>query len=600
MKRVLSIRLLALSLTLSGSVALAGEPSRFAWQPVMEYLLGKDVKPKARGSQEPISINPFVHYTHIGTDFGFHGPGERFLSYDHGRLTVDLSASTEWTGMWHSLAGLARETQRTLDFAKPGGDGVLEAWQARVNSVMIEVQGCGTLKLEIKAPDEKVLWEKTLEIDSPKPGPIQMPVSPHQVRNAKFLNWTAEPGSNLTFSTLRLGVELPAGTSERHLLLASYAKLQRCWSPESGLIRDRAHIEAGAFDSIPASGYFALAAATLSQAAVGMVEPEFARRVVRRLHDTLLQLPKAKGLLPHFVKRVNGQLTIHPGTEFSSIDTAICLQSLLLASIILEDKELIESSLKMIKAVDIKALRLGDGAISHGFREDGVSKLPYGWRDWGGETALVLLLSRMAAPDDLTAVMEKTGRVWQGTGFITEIQSLFHPDFDSSSPDALSGVSWLDARHKMLEEQKAYFPKQQPESFAAKNGFFGLSAGEGVYGTSYVVGGVDLKSQTAIHPHYFIMSAALEKNPKAVHLMLRRFAQSGCYHPLGLVETLSADGARRLPMIGGLNAGFEALGAYHLFAKAEKKENVIYKASRESPEIRAAMRLFYPHSVAQQ
>ncbi len=566
----------------------------------MEYLLGKDVQPKARGSQEPITINPFVQYTHIGTDFGFHGPGERFLSYDNGRLSVDLTGSAEWAGMWHSLAGLAREPHRTLDFARPSGEGVREEWQARVTSVMVEVQGCGSLKLELKSEDEKVLWEKALQIDSPEPGPIVMPVSPHEVRDAKFLNWTAEPGSNLTFSTLRLGVELPAGSSERHLLLASYAKLQRCWSPDTGLVRDRAHIEAGAFDSVPASGYFALAAAALAHESVGVVEPEFARRAVRRLHDTLVTLPKAHGLLPHFVKRVDGQLTIHPGTEYSSIDTAICLQSLLLASIILDDKGLIDSTLRMIRGVDVKALRLGDGAISHGFRTDGLTQLPYGWRDWGGETALVLLMSRMAAPDDLTAVMERTGRVWQGTGFITEIQSLLHPDFDSATPDALSGVSWQEARQQMLAEQKAYFPTHLPESFAAKNGFFGLSAGEGIFGTSYVVSGVDLKGQTAIHPHYFIMSAALEKDPKAVPQMLRRFAQSGCYHPLGLVETLSADGSRRLPMIGGLNAGFEALGAYHWFAKTAGLENVIYKASRSSPEIRAAMRLFYPHSVAQQ
>jgi hypothetical protein len=599
-KRFLSIRLLACFLSLSGSMVLAGNPSRFVWQPVMEYLLGQDVQPKARGSQEPFGSNPFVQYTHIGTDFGFHGPGERFLSYDNGRLTVDLSGSADWTGMWHSMAGLARETERTLDFLRPAGEGVLDGCQARVNSVMIEAQGCGTLKLEIKAPDEKVLWEKTLQIDSPKPGPIHLPVSPHAVRNAKFLNWTAEPGSNLTFSALRLGVEFPVGSPERHLLLASYGKLLRCWSPDSGLIRDRAHIEAGAFDSIPASGYFALAAAVMAHESVGMVESGFARRAVWRLHDTLLELPKAKGLLPHFVKRMDGRLRIHPGTEFSSIDTAICLQALLLAGIIMDEKEIVAAALKLIKAVDIKALRMGDGAISHGFQEDGVTRLPYAWRDWGGETALVLLMSRMSAPEDLTAVMEKTGRVWQGTGFIAEIQSLFHPDFDSSRPDALTGVNWLAAREAMLVEQKAYFPKQQPDSFAAKNGFFGLSAGEGVFGKSYVVGGVELTGQSVIHPHYFVMSAALEKEPKAVHLMLRRLAQAGCYHPLGLVETIAADGVRRLPMIGGLNAGFEVLGAYHLYAKSEKKGNVIYEASRKSPEIRSAMRLFYPQSVAQQ
>lgn len=594
MRRIAAI----LPLLVLPSLLEAEETTRVAWQPVMKYLLRKNVQPKARGSQEAIPINPFVSYTHIGTDFGFHGPGERYLSWDNGRLSADLETPTEWAGMWHCLEGLARENGRTMNFAKPYGAAIADRWQPRVSSLMVEAQGCGTLKLELKSNDQRRLWEKSLAIDSPKPGPIQMPVSPQNVPDAKFLNWTAEPGASLTFSGLSLGFELPEGSSERQLLLSSYAKLLRCWTESTGLVRDRAHIEEGAFDSMPASACFGLATAVMAHPSVGMVDPVFARQALRRLHTTVQAIPRAKGLLPHFVKRVDGQLRIHPGTEYSTVDTAIYLQSILLAASILQEPDVVDGIRKMLREVQVEGLRLGDGAISHGLKDDGTTLLPFAWRDWGGETALVLLMARMAGDGNGSVVMAKDGRIWQGTGFIAEIQSLFHPDFSSSTPDAVSGVNWLAAREAMLNAQKGYFPKQLPGSFAARVGLYGLSAGEGAYGASYHVGGVDLPDQQVVHPHYIALSAALEKDHDALKGLLHRLQHAGWYTPFGFVENIPVDGNRHLPMIGGLNACFETLGAYHLVAKVEQAENVIYKASRDDKEIREAMRLFFPHSVA--
>lgn len=593
--RPLLFTLLLLNLT---SLPEAAEAPRLSWQPVMKYLLRKNVQPKARGSQESIPINPFVSYTHIGTDFGFHGPGERYLSWDNGRLSADLNTPTEWAGMWHSLEGLARENGRTMNFSKPYGAAIADRWQPRISALMVEAQGCGTLKLEVKSVDQRTLWEKALAIDSPQPGPIQMPVSPQTVPDAKFLNWTAEPGASLSFSGLSLGFELPEGSPERQLLLASYAKLLRCWSDSTGLIRDRAHIEEGAFDSMPASACFGLATAMMAHPSVGMVDPVFARQALRRQHETVRAIPRAKGLLPHFIKRVDGQLRIHPGTEYSTVDTAIYLQSALLAALILEEPQVLDGVRAMIRELKVDELRLADGAISHGLKDDGTTLLPFAWRDWGGETALVLLMARMAGDEKSAAAMARDGRIWQGTGFIAEIQSLFHPDFSTPTPDAVSGVNWLATREALLQAQKNYFPKNMPESLAAKVGLFGLSAGEGAYGASYHVGGVDLPEQMLVHPHYVALTAVLERDQSAVTGLLHRLQHAGWYTPLGFVENVPVDGRRPLPMIGGLNACFETLGAYHLMAKTEGQEDVIYKASRDSKEIREAMRLFFPHSVA--
>jgi hypothetical protein len=50
-------------------------------------------------------------------------------------------------------------------------------------------------------------------------------------------------------------------------------------------------------------------------------------------------------------------------------------------------------------------------------------------------------------------------------------------------------------------------------------------------------------------------------------------------------------------MIGSLNAGFEALAAYHLLCQLRHQPNQIYQAAQDSPEIRAAMRSLYPTST---
>ena len=48
-------------------------------------------------------------------------------------------------------------------------------------------------------------------------------------------------------------------------------------------------------------------------------------------------MPKAAGFLPHFTRRdPEGLPQVHPGTEFSTVDTAIALHSLRLAAAVLD------------------------------------------------------------------------------------------------------------------------------------------------------------------------------------------------------------------------------------------------------------------------
>jgi len=156
-----------------------------------------------------------------------------------------------------------------------------------------------------------------------------------------------------------------------------------------------------------------------------------------------------------------------------------------------------------------------------------------------------------------------------------------------------SGWTGLQRGGTLLAAQKQYWPTHHPGSAAAKLGLYGLSASESISGTSYQVNGVDLLEQDSLQPHYLLMSAALEPDPAQIRASLRKLMDNGWLTPWGMVETFSADGSHYLPMIGSLNAGFEALGAYHFVTNSRQQRNVIYDASRSLPEMRAAMRVFY-------
>lgn len=570
------------------------------WQPVLDYAVREPASVKGAATGGMHRMNPFITYTHLGTDFGFHGPGEGTITWCDGRVSL-APQGEDWAGMWHSLAGQAMDSTQVLDFDHCYPPMVSAALQPSISELMVKAAGHGTLKVEIKSARQETLWMKVFEVDSAEQQPLTALVPAHELGAAKFVNWTVEPGSDMSLTALDLGLRMPDDLPfDRYVLLTSYAKMARCYSPDLGFVRDRAHIRGGDFNSIPATGLFALATAMMSQSDVGMVPVEAARDVVRKIWQSVAAVPTGKGLLPHFVTFINGHPMIHPGTEFSTVDTAIYYQSMFMAAQMLDDHDTSKAVLDRIKAVDFPSLLLTDGAISHGLRDDGQTLIKFGWRDWGGETALVMLLARMAGTMPNAAIMQTNGEPWQGTGFIAEIQSLLYPDFDQPIPDAVSRVNWHEARENLLSRQKNYFPAALNNSAAAKLGYYGLSAGEGAYGTTYEVGGVDLPAQQIVHPHYILMSGALEEHTEKVYALLHRMEQEGWLTPWGLVENIRADGTSYLPMISALNAGFETLGAYHLLAKAHHQEDCIYKAARESTELRDAVKFFYPGPIAKQ
>lgn len=573
--------------------AAAQPATRLVWQPVQEYFIHRDETQQVQAGTK--RLNSFTAYTHIGSDFGFHGPAEHQIEWLTDEIVVHLGQEPEsWAGIWHSLAGQVRNAKRVMDFMRAYPEQITPGHQPKVTAVMLEAAGRGRIKLEIKSPANDVRWGRFVDLNEQNYRMSVYPVSPETIRDGKVIAWTAEPGAEVKVSGLWLGLEMPGLPWDAQAFLSSYAKIARCYSLDTGFVRDRAHIEEGAFESVSATGMYVLASAAAAQKTVGVVSPDYARWVLARTHEAVGKLTTARGLLPHFVRRQGNAYQIHPGTEYSTVDTAIYMQSMLLAALMLDQHTVAEEIVNHAQQIEFDLMRLPDGHLSHGYEEDGVTLLPHGWQDWGGETTLVMLLEGIANPGHHPPPMRRPGKAWQGTGFIPELQSLFHPDFDSDEPDAHDGVRWLSVRRTMLGAQRAYIPKHWPHSPAARDEIYGLSAGENRFGNGYHVGGVDLPDQKLIHPHYILMSSTLRSKPDELFSLFDRMEKAGYFPPWGLVENLDVDGRSYLPMEGALNAGFEALSAYHLFAKHRRIPDAIYAASLKSPHIRRALRLFYP------
>lgn len=556
------------------------------WQPIIDYTISF---PGGRDAAAP-AINPFENFSHIGTDFGWMGPGGARIQPKGGEIIV--SPDGEWTGAWHSLAGMAAENNRILD--------PTDLLQLRgpaekrcgIRQLAVNASGRGLFRIELADVHRRVVWQVKENLQNDDIQTYLYPIDPNLLGDIKIMSWIAEPGCELRLLSIGFIAERPNIPIDEWAFRISLGKLRRCHIFQTGLTRDRAHLPAGKFESIASTGMHALASALA--ATEDIIDTQTAKSEIDLTLDTLKALPKAAGFLPHFTtQNETGKITISPGTEYSTVDTAIALTSLLLATHILKLDESNQQVADMIKNLDFNAVTDANGWISHGFLDDAKTPLSSVWRDWGGETALVLMLENMLPHRVPRGRMAHSGAPYRGIGFIAEIQSLFYPDFDRRDPDLISGVSWPEIRRKILSEQISYFPENQPESAAAKAGIFGLSAGEaGMPGSGYTANGTEVLGVRWIHPHYMLMGLSLSA-PDQYLDGLQRLIDRQLLYPQGLPENIEADLILHNPMQGSLNAAFETLSAYHGWKKRDSPSNHIDQASRQDALLRKGSSRFY-------
>jgi hypothetical protein len=556
------------------------------WQPIIDYTISF---PGDRADAAPM-INPFENFTHMASDFGWMGPGGERIDSKGG--IINVKPNGEWTGAWHSLAGLAAEKSRVFDSTDTLGLGGSPEKRCGIRELVVNASGKGLLRLELADVDRKVVWSTSVTLDNESTTTLTFPLDANALGKIKIMNWIAEPGCELRLSSIGFLAERPEMSLEEWAFRISLGKLRRCHDVETGMTRDRGHTPAGEFDSVASTGMHALGSALAFTE--GIIDKERAVDEIAHTLTGLQSLPTAAGFLPHFVHKGNdGRLTIVPGTEFSTIDTALALHSLLLATRILDQAPLNQQVIAMIERINFDAVTDADGWIGHGFLDDGKTLLASTWRDWGGETALVLALESMIPERMPRGKMIPSGAPYRGVGFIAEIQSLFYPDFDRKEPDLVSSVSWPEIRKNLLKDQMTYPATHWPEAAVAKSGIFGLSGGElGMPGAGYTANGTEVMGVRWLHPHYMIMGLALS-DPALYPKGLRDLDAERFLYPMGLPENIEADLRLHNPMQGSLNAAFEALAAYHGWKKRNSKENRIDTAARNEPLFRKAARRFY-------
>ncbi len=411
----------------------------------------------------------------------------------------------------------------------------------------------------------------------------------------------------------RITLAMPKMAPEVRFFLESLVKLGMSYyeTDQFALVKDRAESGAGEMDSIPASGMYALALSAAQ--AENMVSRDEAVRILRKIYGTVNNdsvMPTQYGILPHFVRWKAGKYISL--AEYSTVDTALYYHSMLLASEILGQSDIETGLENAIKKIDFKALTIQNGAgrgfISMGIDSDGKTIFKDKvWRHWGGESALVLLLARMSGQTPGFPVScnpgeaGSSGNVFDGRGFIAEIQSLFYPQFDSAQPDRLTGQNWVGARRQLLHDQLQRTLEDFPGSKAAEDGLYGYSCGEavGMCANNYCENGIKdgenrfIKPQPIIFPHYILMSSQASENPAAQLNKLELLEKKGLFSPWGLAESFDIELKKTDWMMGSLNASFEAISAYHLLGRITGKPDVIYASARRMALLKEAIGIFY-------
>ncbi|BCU77082.1 hypothetical protein [Luteolibacter sp. LG18] len=562
---------------------IAGARAETVWQPVLDAEV---CVPEFR--PDGMSFNGYRQPSNFGGDLGFIPAKPARISFRDGAMVVRPGAAAE--GLWASLAGPSHEVGRTFDAGDLLGVGGLPASRVPVTAVAVDAKGKGRLHVEIADARRVALWSGDMAVESREVARLRLPFDAKLAAKAKFLSCTASLDGDITLRRIGFEAEKPDIEPADWLFRISWGKLRRCLDPSSGLVAGRAHVNRGQFLALPGSGMNALATAIAAKQ--GLLDPAQAAAEVRLTARTVLGMKHSHGFLPHFASRQpDGRVVPTEKSEFSSVDTALTLQALLLAADVLELTDTAAAVRERIRAIDWTGMVDENGFPHHGYSAASGQVLSGAYRGWGGEQALTVLLEAMGRGDQARGKLATTGKVYRGVGFIAEIQSLYHPDFDRPDPDRLSGVVWPEARRKLLVEQAAYFTKRKPDCPASKLGLWGLSAGEGgMPGAAYAANGSDLPDREWIHPHYPVMAAM--GDPARLPAVIHSFEQAGLLFPRGLPETVSIDGVLYNPLQCSLNASFETLAAYHAW-KRPAGQDVVDRASRADPMIRTAMARFY-------
>lgn len=541
--------MLRLLLVLIALVAACGLPAPAArpagaLRPEVAVLVD-DFRPQRYGGGEPYAFN------RLDGDRGAL-PGSQ-VAWGDGSAIVTVAEGAASGGFWTSLNHLRAEGH-AIDLGALLPAPIAPAYQSRAVGLTVQVvRGAPQASLRAELWDGATRsWSATAAL-SGGPQTIRLDL-PGQgtATELRLLLEGAAPGALFEVSRIVVHVTNPISDTATAAFVWSYALLLRNWDPDTGLVRDKARVAGGQFDAIQATG--SLAAATALARQLGVVAPFEAAQIVQRIARALLvEVPRHRGLLPHFVVVTPGEgITIAPGTEWSSVDTLIAGLGLLTAQSGLGLNP--SGAEELLAGIDWADLTAANGVVAHGYGPDGV-RLASVWDVFGGESWLVDL-AYAAATGEVAPLGFPAPPTANGSGFIDELAWLLVPPPERAD---VWGADWPAYRAAAAAAQVGYFPTQAPGGCLARLGLFGLSAAEmpplgrvapgseyqalGVGGRFAITNdGTAAVGSAVVTPHYAGLAAGLR--PAEATAMWAWLIAAGLFSPLNNVESLTfAEGA---------------------------------------------------------
>ena len=559
-------------------------------------------------AQQPVKGQPIFFYNRLEGDRGALNNSK--LDWGHGQVTVTIAAGEIWGGGWMSLNHPRREGL-SINFSTILPPQILPPYQSQITgiTVLIARSTPGRIfRVELKEHGS-LRWANRIVLDGrAQDVSFKLPA----LGEIDELVWVvdhAAPGDFVVLNSIAFTATTHIADPATAGFAWSLAQLLSNVDPESGLVRDKARDASGEFDAVPATGGLAAAAALAAQ--LGVISHENAVQIVNRIADTLLNdLPRYGGLWPHWVKTsATGEPIIVPGTEHSSVDSAVAAISLLTAQQALGlDTSGMEAMLRDIGWSKLVTPR----GISHGYTDAG-KLIPYAWDSFSGEAFLVEL-AYASATGRVAPMAYPSPPTFNGSGFLDELAFLWAPP--PSGLDAW-GNDWRAYRSAAAETQIAYFRTHYPTSCLARFEVFGLSAAEGpdpsrvfpadLYQAVGVGGrfkgpndGSALWGAPIAAPHYAAMIASLR--PEEATAMWDWLIQHSYFSPLTNAESLMfAAGADCDPtqatwnsLKGSWNLILQTLGWGRYLAERRGETSVLWQAVTVNPFLRNGYRLLAP------
>jgi hypothetical protein len=565
-------------------------------------ILVDDFRPQPRAGTSAYDRN------RLGGDRGV--VNGSILDWSTGRMTTTIATTRTWGGLWLSLNHLIGE-RLPIDFSAVLPPQILPPYQSQITgirAVIVDGTPGRTFRLELKDKGE-LRWQEELVLES---GRQVVHSDLPALGDANELLWVlddAAEGDFVVLDSLSFTATTQVTDTATAAFAWSYGMLLNNWDPATGLVRDKARDVSGEFDAIQATGTLAAATAVADQ--LGIVSRSSALEIVGRISDTLhLDLPQSHGLWPHFVEiSPTGEITIVPGTEWSSVDTVIAGVGLLAAQGALGMDT--SGTEQMLEAIDWNDLLTEDG-ISHGYTYEG-TRIPLFWHIFGGESWLVAL-AYAGATGQVAPMTYPSPPTANGSGFIDELAWLF---VEPPTERDYWGTDWPVYRVAAGDNQLLYYTTHVPESCHRQLGLFGLSAAEvpdpslvppeAVYQAFGVGGqlwpandGFGLYGTRVVVPHEAALIASLR--PEEALAMWGWLMNGGYFTPLNNAESLmfgagSDCGTDELVwnhLKGSWNLSLQTLGWGRYLAQRAGQTPILWQATSANPFVRRGYLLLVP------